>query len=450
MKRRFIVPVLLLSLVSMGASAQKYDKQKMSDLLVAKKFDEAKTELDKILANPEEASKPEILTLKTRIYGEIVANPELLKKYPDAADQAYSSFQAFLKAVPDTAQEMKILKDPYIGGINGASNVYAYEFNQGRDGFNAKTYVPAFAAFKKAQALGSFFAENGLLAGGSRTGIDTLTTLYAGFAAQNLSTDSTVGKPEYKDTAAYYYKIIVDHNIATPDAENAYKYLAYYYYSGKKTQELAALLPIAKAKYPASKDDWDQYGASLITTGATPAQLIEKYNSATNLNETELQTYASAFGKEKTATTDTALKAKLVDAEISSYQKLYAITPTALIAYNVGTLTYSKYDALEEQFRAAAGQSAALKTKRAAIEAQQQTMSDTAAEWFTKAYTTLKEKTDKSKQEASVYKNTVALLSNIYAWKVDKARGKDTKAFDKYDALAKQFDAEYNTLNAAK
>lgn len=446
MKRRFIVPVLLLSFVSMGASAQKYDKQKMSDLLVAKKFDEAKTELDKILANPEEANKPEILTLKTRIYGEIVANPELLKKYPDAGEQAYSSFEAFVKAVPDTAQEMKILKDPYIGGLNGASNLYAYEFNQGRDAFTAKTYASAFSAFKKANVLGSFFSENGLLAGGNRNGLDTLTTLYAGIAAHNLSSE----KPEYQDTAAHYYKIIVDHNIATTEAESAYKYLAYYYYSNKNNEALAALLPIAKAKYPDAKEDWDQYGASLITAGASPAQLIEKYNSATNLNETELQTYASAFGKEKTSTTDTALKAKLVDAEISSYQKLYAITPTALIAYNVGTLTYSKYDALEEQFRAAAGQSAALKTKRAAIEAQQQTMSDTAAEWFTKAYTTLKEKTDKSKQEASVYKNTVALLSNIYAWKVDKARGKDTKAFDKYDALAKQFDAEYNTLNAAK
>lgn len=450
MKKRFIVPVLLLSLVSMGANAQKYDKQKMSDLLVAKKYEEAKTELDKILANPEEANKPEVLTLKTRIYGELANDPALAKKYPEAADIAYNSFESFIKAVPDTAQEMKILKDPYIGGLNGASNIYALYFNKGKDGFNSKNYVDAFSGFKKAQALGSFFAENGLLAGGNRNSVDTLTTLYAGFAAQNLSSDEKLNKPEYKDSAAHYYKILVDHNIATPEAENAYKYLAYYYYTNKNTQALAALLPIAKAKYPAAKEDWDQYGASLITAGASPEQLIEKFNGSSNLTPTELETYATAFGKAKAATTDTALKAKLVDAEIGAYQKLYETSSSPIVAYNVGTLTNSKFDVLDEQFRAAIGQSAALKAKRVAIEAKQQIVADSAAEWFTKAYTALKTKTDKTKQEASIYKNTVALLSNIYAWKVDKARGKDTKAFDKYDALAKQFDAEYNALNAAK
>ncbi|WP_447641480.1 MULTISPECIES: hypothetical protein [Chitinophagaceae] len=445
MKRKFIVPVLLLSLAGVSASAQKYDKQKMSDLLVAKKFEEAKTELDKILANPEEANKPEIVTLKTRIYGELANDPTLSKKYPDALNEAYSSFQEFRKAVPDTAAEMKVLKDPYIGGLNGASYAYSGFFNKGREAFNNKDYVAGYDGFSKAQALGSFFAENGLLAGGNRNSIDTLTTLYAGFAAQNLSKD----KPEFQDSAAYYYKILVDHNIATPEAENAYKYLAYYYYNKKNNEALSTLLPIAKAKYPDANEDWDQYGASLITAGATPAQLVDKFNSASSLNETELQTYATAFGKEKANTTDTALKSKLADAEISSYEKLYAITPNPLYAYNVANLTYSKFDVLEDAFKAAAGQAAALKTKRAAIEASQQSLSDTAADWFTKSYTALKDKADKSKQEQQVYKACAAQLSNIYAWKVDKARGKDTQAYDKYEALYKQFDAEYNALNAA-
>lgn len=446
MKKSFIVPVLLLSIAGLNASAQKYDKQKMSDLLVAKKFEEAKTELDKILANPEEASKPEIQTLKVRIYGEIVNDPALLKKYPDANDVAFAAFKAFKTAVPDTAQEMKILKDPYIGGLNGASNVYAHSFNVGREAFNAKNYLDAFNGFSKAQALGSFFAESGLLAGGNKNSIDTMSTLYTAFAAQNLSSD----KPAYKDTAATYYKIIVDHNITTPDAKNAYTYLTNYYYNKKDNAALAALLPVAKAKFPEAKDDWDQYGASLITAGATPAQLVDKFNSASNLNETELQTYASAFGKEKAAATDTALKSKLGDAEISSYKKLYEVGSNPLAAYNVGNLTNAKFDALEDQFRAAAGQTPALKAKRATIEAAQQTVSDDAADWFTKAYTALKSKADKSKQEASVYKATTAQLANIYAWKVDKARGKDPKAYDKYEALYNQYNAEYNALNAAK
>ncbi|PZP51640.1 MAG: hypothetical protein DI598_02745 [Pseudopedobacter saltans] len=446
MKKRFIVPVLLLSLVSMGASAQKYDSTKMATLIQAKKFAEAKADMDKIIANPEEAAKPEILGLQTRVYGEIVNDSTLAKQYPDALDRGYNAFELLLKAVPDTAQEMKVLKNPYTYGLAGVSNLYSAIFNKGIKGFNDKDYLTAFGSFKKSQRLSVFFAENGLLAGGNRSAIDTLSTFYAGYAAQALAQE----KPEYKDSAVYYYKILLDKNITTATVEPAYKFLAYYYYNAKNTEALSSLLTVAKEKYPDGKEDWDQYGASLITAGATPAQLIEKYNAATNLNQTELETYASAFGKEKSAATDTALKSKLVTAEISAYQKLYDLNPSPLVAYNVGTLTNSKFDALEDQFRASAGQSADLKAKRAAIEASQQTLSDTAAEWFTKAYTALKAKADKSKQEASVYKNTVALLSNIYSWKVDKARGKDTKAFDKYDALAKQFDAEYNALSAAK
>ncbi len=447
MKRRFIVPVLFLSMATIGANAQKLEKEKIGTLLSSKKLDEAKKEMDKVLANPEEAAKPDALGLQTRVYGEIVHDSALSKQYPDALAQGFNAFQALIKATPDTAQQMKILKDPYIYGLAGVSNLYSSAFNKGLTSFKEENYSAAYNGFSTAQKLGTFFAANGLLTGGDRNAIDTTSTLYAGFAAQNLAKTS----PAYADTAAVYLKILVDRKIGgTSEMENAYKLLGTYYYNKKDNEALAAFLPVAKEKFPAAKEYWDQLSSTLLTSGVTPAQLVDKYNGSSNLSESELQTYAEAFGKEKTAATDTALKSKIADAEIDSYKKLYAITPNPLYAYNVGNLTNTKFEALDDQFRAAAGQSAALKAKRTAIEANQQTLSDESADWLTKSYTALKDKADKTKQEASVYKASVALLYNIYIWKVDKARGKDPKAYDKYDALSKQFDAEYNKLQAAK
>lgn len=66
---------------------------------------------------------------------------------------------------------------------------------------------------------------------------------------------------------------------------------------------------------------------------------------------------------------------------------------------------------------------------------------DQAIEWLTKSYEVLKAKGNLSGTEKSVANKAVDWLANLYAYKRDKARGKDAKVYDANDAKFKEFDA---------
>ena len=63
--------------------------------------------------------------------------------------------------------------------------------------------------------------------------------------------------------------------------------------------------------------------------------------------------------------------------------------------------------------------------------------------WIEKAYNILKLKKDNGSlggAEKNVYSKSVDFLANLYAYKRDKVRGKDTKLFDEFDAKYKIYD----------
>jgi hypothetical protein len=66
---------------------------------------------------------------------------------------------------------------------------------------------------------------------------------------------------------------------------------------------------------------------------------------------------------------------------------------------------------------------------------------DIASEWMEKSFAVLKDKAPKSNSEKNVLNKTVDFLANIYQYKRDKAKAKDPKAYDLFDAKYKQFDA---------
>ena len=63
--KRFIL-LLTISLSAFAASAQNYDKIK--NLLLLSKFEDAKTEVDKSMSNPKFTAKGEAYLLKSTIY----------------------------------------------------------------------------------------------------------------------------------------------------------------------------------------------------------------------------------------------------------------------------------------------------------------------------------------------------------------------------------------------
>jgi hypothetical protein len=65
---------------------------------------------------------------------------------------------------------------------------------------------------------------------------------------------------------------------------------------------------------------------------------------------------------------------------------------------------------------------------------------DAAIEWIEKAYNVLKDKEKFTKSEKNVISRSVDFMATLYGFKRDKARGKDQKAYDDYDAKYNFYD----------
>ena len=71
---------------------------------------------------------------------------------------------------------------------------------------------------------------------------------------------------------------------------------------------------------------------------------------------------------------------------------------------------------------------------------------DIAAEWLSKSFMILKDKTPRTNTEKSVINKSVDFIANIYYYKMGRVRGKDAKLFDAYEAKYKEFDALHSTF----
>jgi hypothetical protein len=66
---------------------------------------------------------------------------------------------------------------------------------------------------------------------------------------------------------------------------------------------------------------------------------------------------------------------------------------------------------------------------------------DVSLEWLEKSYMILKDKPGRNNTEKGIITKTVDFLANLYAYKRDRLKGKDPKAFDAFDAKYKEYDA---------
>ena len=65
---------------------------------------------------------------------------------------------------------------------------------------------------------------------------------------------------------------------------------------------------------------------------------------------------------------------------------------------------------------------------------------DLAIEWIDKAFNVIKDKEKLERGEKNVAARSVDFLATLYAYKRDKARGKDQKASDEFDAKFNIYD----------
>lgn len=422
---------LLLATTTIIGKAQNYTTLMLD--FTTNKFEDAKNEVDKLMADSKAKDNPQTLIWKYNVYSALYADSALRAKYPDAGQQAWDALQQYVAKDP---QLTKLKEDPY--GMTGISKLYTQSFNYGKNDFQKSDWNKSFDDFSFCQQVSEFIGKNGLNTNGKYT-IDTTIVLYAGYAAQNA------GK---QDEAAKRYKALADYKIGDKDMEDIYKYILDYDTKKKDQASFTKYLAIAKELYPNDSAVWSQFEMNYMSSNTNLKDMIEKYkadDASGKLNEDGYITYAEAFAmpdKNQLANLDSAQQAELkltaADAFVKAFNKN---SNNGLYAFNAGVLYYNIFGVLDDRYYNLRGKPDAVKD----VIKQQQEYADKSIEWLEKGYNILKAKQNREKTESASLNRAVDYLANLYAWKRDRSKGtNNAKDYDAYDAKFKQFDSEHD------
>ncbi|MEP6464694.1 MAG: hypothetical protein ABJB05_00250 [Parafilimonas sp.] len=431
--------ILFVALIFSAMYTMAQDEQVINLYVQQKQYEKAKEQVDKWLSDSKikPKDKQTALLWKMMVYSNLYADSALTSKYPDANTEALDAFNQY----KDLDPTLKQLKDQSFFA-SGIGSLYSGSFEKGKNFFQAKQWDSAFKYFSESEGLGTFLLENKLST--STATVDTLTVLYTAYAAQNS---------KHMDTAVKYYSKLADIKVGGPDYEDIYKFLIEYNSQQKNDTAFKKYLAIAKEVYPNDNAAWSQYEMSAMTANASLPELLQKYQqdaAAGGMSEDKLITYAEALAttdKAQLDPLDSTQQVAIKLAAAQAFEKAFALNDTmGLYAFNSGVIYYGIYSDLDDRYSANRGEGAALKAKRDAISKDETAYADTASEWLEKAYPILKAKQDRTKPETASLNRTVDYLANIYYWKRDQTKTNgNSKDYDKYDALYKQYDAEHNS-----
>lgn len=458
-----IVVLSLLALTFQITQAQDFKKVETSALLG--RYEDAKTELDKIMADPKALTKPETYLWKAKIYGAFNNDAKLQAKYPGAFKIADEAFTKYAELEPS----LKFLKDK--GHSDAASNLYSSAYKDGVRTFNNKMWDSAANYFKYAVKYSDILFSNKLLK--NEAPFDTTSILYAGYSSQNA---------QKVDDAIKYYSRLMDANATEASFVELYKYVLLQHIKKNNKAAFDKYLPLAKKAYP--KEEWDDYEAEFINKNFSLTDKVatyEKEAAAGTLTASKYLQYADVFvniPKEEKEKMDSLTQVGFQLKALNAYKKACELDPKDGIAhFNAGIIYYNLYGVYEDRTienrktlkdavaahvvekdpkkKPAAEakykeQIDGIKKMNTDLEKPMTEMADGCISYIEKAYLILKDipnlanakdLTDKEKVEKSCLRKSVDFLANMYAIKRDKAAGKDPKAYDVYDAKYKLYDS---------
>jgi hypothetical protein len=266
LKKNKISMKKLLVLFTMLAIAYSSNAQSLDDiekLMLIRKFADAKTSIDKIMADPKNATKAVNHYYKGRIYNAISKEPGT--KAADAFSLKQTAYQSFQKN-----QELD-KKDERMKGENYESyfDLFGDFYNLGATVFNAaeKDYALAYKSFAKAEEIEQFIFTKGYkFAGININKLDTNLIINMGKAAF-LAKDSING--------IVTYRRIADANIAGAEQEWIYQSLASYYIETKDDANFSAMVAKGKMLYP-KNPDWNGYEIDKVLKEKDKATMLKK------------------------------------------------------------------------------------------------------------------------------------------------------------------------------
>lgn len=447
-----IIGLLAILFTFQNLQAQDFEKVKNNVLIF--KFESAKADFDKIVTKkPALKTSAEGYYWLSRIYSGINKDSALAKKFPDAYKEIKISLDEYIKADPTFA----------IAKTNGQEaffDVYMKSFKDGVSGFNVKDWKLAASNFDLAVYYSDIIFANGWAS--SKQKFDTTSIIYAGYSHQNANNvDATIA----------YYKRLVDNKVNSPEVVEVYKYLLIKFIEKKDKNLFDTYLQMAEEYYP--KEAWVEYKTEFIDKCYTTDEKIKLYDEMSasgKLSEFEMQMFGDMFmaGRNADGVSDANAEKYIVKAADAYKAAFVKNGKNYAAAFNVGISYYNQFNALDEKVAENikalqtlnANKPAAPKDpkKKIAFDAQFKLQQDSikklnvlldapikekvdaAIEWVDKAFSVLKDKENLTKSEKNVASKSVDFLATLYAYKRDKARGKDQKAFDELDLKFNAYD----------
>jgi len=422
--KRITIGFLLLIVIGTAAKAQDFKKVR-SNLLLSQvgttggqKLEDAKTELDKALADPKSQSNAEAYLLKAEVYGSISSNPALKEKYPNADLEGLQALKKYLELEP---AETKLKEDKY----NGVNGIYGSLFASGVKEYNAKNWDSAYSKFKYVAELGDLFTSRKW----SSSSFDTTSYLYAGVTAQNAKKN---------EEAARYYGRIAENKVKGPDYEGIYDFLVKYYLNNNNQAEFAKYLALAKEAYPENKA-WNDLEFANTTDNAPIEDMVKKFetaDAAKSLTASNYLDYGDYFiNNKKIKDLEPAKKNEYTNKAYYSFSKASELdTANGIASYNAGVAAYTMFEDARDARVKIKGTTPDIKAKQSQADKLADAAADKSLQSLEKSFATLSSKANRSNIERNCLSKSTDLLYNLYEYKKDRSRGTSPKDYDKFDA----------------
>jgi tetratricopeptide (TPR) repeat protein len=291
MKSLFVT--LMLVVTSFGLFAQKLDKAK--DLLSKKKYAEAKTEIDNVLAQEKNKNSSEAWYVKSKIYGAIGMDSVIQAGTPDAKYVALDAMKKYMdleSTIKDSTKRYVLLT---IDNRRPITDLYSGFSKEAATLYNAGNYNDALKGFQGSLSVFDLLAKNGWT---NNIKLDTISVLYAGISAE---------KGTKTDTAAYYYSKIADAKAKGQGYESIYKWLADHYKQKNDIENATKYTKLGKEVYP---DDpfWLGFEVNMLSETGDKDKLFAKYDELTKANPTNslyyfnyaVELYKTAYNEDST------------------------------------------------------------------------------------------------------------------------------------------------------
>lgn len=441
MKKLFLTA--LLAVVGFLSQAQKLEKAR--DLLTKKKFTDAKTEIDNVLAVEKNKTNSDAWYTKAKIYGAIAADSTLKSTVPDARNTALEAMKQYLELESKEKDAAKRNIQLTLDNNTPLIDLYTGYSKDAASFYNASNYNDAFINFKNSLAVFDLMSSKGIIP----IKLDTTTTLYAGISAE---------KAQKPDDAAIYYGKIAENKATGEGFVEIYKWLADYYRRKDDITNAAKFSALGKEVYPADPF-WTGFDLDMAREKGNKEDLFKKYEQVIKENPDNylflfnygVELYQTGYDLDasKRPANSKELIAKAIEVMTKTLEKKpdYANASMVLgqIYYNQGVEINNENKNIRPQGNVKLTPDQLKKKEELRVETSKKF--DLALPYLVKVDELLDSQGKLKMEDKDNLKNALDLLIIINEEKVNQLEQKKRQAEAKKDAAAvKQIDAEIKKL----